>query len=660
MILPYGTTDDVSGRNEIKDDGSIEAVYHNSNDSNTTDSERNPMKADDIALHLKDAPTSRTTCTYDNCIDDYLNNGAEAKLCTHYLRSCCDPTTGVCQLLKTKVTLTSGINLTVYGTMLISGELDGGGAGNEFTGQTSGYYAQLVLEESATLDVFGTLHVPGFITNSSENNESSKVTVYSSGTIYQPFVIRDFKGGTITGSIYHSITDGVPYSPFNEFSTMNVYTDMYIYGTVKGYANIYANDSQNATVTPLIGLDNASLITLTGNGAYVVARHNPETDVIKLDFYGGAAVNTFKVTVEVPILGALTMTSQQFVFPISWMYDITLHNGEYYMQNGNRFKLLPGAKFTVENDASLDISYLHVYDSFTAESVVKHYPRAYQEVPAIFIVNGKVTVDKLGGKVYSTGNNATLTIKQSISITTKEPLTYASNTEVMAGVLSSSSGRVKSDDPITSTVSLHYLHSQNGELIVNDFAGNNKLSAGTPYASDSSTKNWKEKSTFILNVNGYTVSVNGGAPQSGAVEVEEGDTLVFNLASNQFVSLNGSTEFSYSEYNALTWGTYTIASASKSSLATLKVLTAVKLTLNGNGGATVTISYTTDSNSDGVLDATVKAVKSEYVIGSKVTVKITGSSGTRASSTSDRGWFTTVEVTATTNPITSPTTITVS
>ena len=609
------------------------------------------MKADNISLHTRPFPK---VCTYDNCVDALAADSSYK--CSHLSCPLCTDTG--CSLCVTKVVITSNVTLTVYGTMLISGELDGGGAGNEYTGQTAGYYALLELESKAQLYVVGTLHVPGFITESSENNESL-ITISRSATIYQPFVVRDFKGGTITGSIYHSITDGVPFSPFNEFGTMNVYVDMHVYGTVNGYANIYANDAQNATVTPLIGIVNSSLITLTKNGSYVVVRQDPETEVMKLDFYGGATVNTFKVTVQVPILGELTMTSQQFVFPISWMYDITLHNGEYYMQNGNRFKLLPGAKFTVESDASLDLSYLSIYESFTQESAVKHYPRKYQNIPAMFIVNGTVTVDELGGKVYST-NNATLTIRKSTSITIMESLTYASNTEVIAGVLSSSSGRVKTSFSIPYKVTLHYMYNQGNELKVNDFSGNGSISTGTPYASDSDILNWKVKTSFTLQVDGYTVSVNGGAPQSGAVEVEEGDTIVFNLASNQFISLNGATEFSYSDYGALTWGTYTLTNATKSNLATLKVITAVKLTLNGNGGATVAISYTGDSNNDGVLDATVKATKSGYVIGSKVTVTISGSQGTLKSASSDRGWFTTLEATAVTDPITSSTTIKVS
>ena len=361
----------------------------------------------------------------------------------------CDPETGVCSLCVTKVVITTQKALTVYGTMLISGELDGGGAGNEFTGQTAGYYALLELESKAQLYVVGTLHVPGFITESSENNESL-ITISRSATIYQPFVVRDFKGGTITGAIYNSIVGGLlgtgtktPYSPFNEFSPMNVYATLDIYGSMIAYANIYATQ-QNSTIAPLVGLESNSFIQLKDENSHLVAKMNPETEVIRMEFYGGASVNRFSVTVNA--LGTeRTMTSQQFVFPIAWMYDIVLHDGEYYMQNNNKFKLLPGAKLTVESDATLHIDYLNVYESFTYESTVKHYPRVYQEVPAVFIVNGALYAKKLGGIVYSTKNGATLKVSDENSLFTPESLTYPDKLSVLAGSGVSSGREIGSD-----------------------------------------------------------------------------------------------------------------------------------------------------------------------------------------------------------------------
>ena len=601
-------------KNTIKADGSIEAVYHNSNSSNTPAAERNPMRADLISLHLKDRPT---VCPYDNCQDALLDPDS-THVCTH-TKVCTFCDGDVCNLCSSKVILGNGVKLVIDGTVLISGQLDGGGAGNEFTGQTGGYYAQLVLGEGSSVTVYGKLHVPGFITEVTDGKSS--ITVMKSGTIYQPFVIRDFKGGTITGSIYHSITDGIPYSPFNEFSTMNVYAKMYVYGSAIGYANIYADNKQNATISPLIGRNSNFLIVLTKDDSYVVIDHNTETDVQKLDFYGGAQVSAFQVTVQVPILGALTMTSKQFIFPIGWMYDITLHDGEYYMQNGNRFKLLPGAKFTVESDATLDIAYLTVYSSFTAESAVKHYPRKYQNIQALFIVNGTVIADELGGKVYTTGGNANLTVRQSTSTTIRESLTYSSNTDVIAGVLISSSGRVKTAFSTATNVTLHYMYSQNDEVLVNDFSGNGSIRLNAEYVSDNVAKSWKQNriTVDVTLKPGMSVTLEDGTVYTATsgeiiVPVEVGTKVIFTLQKNQLLVTDNSTSISVNANAAIITctSTYTVEwTVSKEQ--SIKVYEVPKLTIVGYSNVTrasSTITYSLNSNS---LTGTITVVEIKSV-----------------------------------------------
>lgn len=447
-------------------------MYHNNND---------PMGGKSISLHRKECGLG---CAEDVCIHERCSR------CT---------TTG-CSLCSTKLIIRSGSTLVVNGTMIISGQLDGGGAAQDYTGATTGYYAELKLESGAKIEVNGTLHVPGFITES--NNGESIVKINTDGTIYQPFVVRDFKGGTVTGAIYNSIKNlGIPYSPFNEFCTMNVYAPMHIYGSVISYANIYADDKQNATVAPLVGLTSSSFIQLSDD-AYIVADYDLETEILKMDFYGGATTNSFSVSVNAPMIGLMTMTSQQFIFPISWMYDITLHDGSYNMTNGNRFKLLPGSKFTVESDASLEISYLQVYESFVQEAQVKSYRARYQKTPAIFTVNGTVNVEELGGKVYTTTDSASLTITKSVSLSSVEPLTYPDKEAVVAGAaaglagdlaggLLGDTGCVSTNMTIDSSTTLYYQYYDGTTLKNNQFSGTIKINC--EYLSNSDTKQWEQQ-----------------------------------------------------------------------------------------------------------------------------------------------------------------------
>ena len=477
--------------------------------------------------------------------------GCAEDVCIHERCSRC--TTTGCSLCSTKLIIRSGSTLVVNGTMIISGQLDGGGAAQDYTGATTGYYAELKLESGAKIEVNGTLHVPGFITESS--NGESIVKINTDGTIYQPFVVRDFKGGTVTGAIYNSIKNlGIPYSPFNEFCTMNVYAPMHIYGSVISYANIYADDKQNATVAPLVGLTSSSFIQLS-DGAYIVADYDLETEILKMDFYGGATTNSFSVSVNAPMIGLMTMTSQQFIFPISWMYDITLHNGSYNMTKGNRFKLLPGSKFTVESDASLEISYLQVYESFIQDAQVKSYRARYQNTPAIFTVNGTVNVEELGGKVYATAGSASLTITKSVSLSSVEPLTYPDKEAVVAGAAGGllggflgDTGCVSTNMTINSPTKLLYKYYENGEWKVKDFSSS--IILNMEYISDSNNKTWKPNGTtveFVIQP-GTSVTMSDGTTYTattatGPIKVStiEGLGVTFHLSKNYILVTNGST-----------------------------------------------------------------------------------------------------------------------
>ena len=609
LILPY-----LDGTNSIGSDGSITAVYHNSDSSNTAAAERNPLLADALSKHQKkcDLGCSASPCIHEKC------------------SFCTDSGCGLCI---TKVIIHSGTKLQIYGTMIISGELDGGGAGLNYTGATSGYYAEVVLEPGATLEVDGTLHVPGFITETEDGK--AKVHVGEYGAVYQPFVVRDFKGGTVTGAIYNSIMDGVPYSPFNEFCTMNIYAKMEIYGSVIAYANIYANSQHNSTVAPLIGRTNSAFIQLTGNSSYAIAEFDLETEILKLDIYGGARTNSFKVSVNTP-LGVKTMTSQKFIFPLCWMYDITLHSGSYNMTNGNKFKLLPGAKFTVESDATLRIDYLNIYDSFKHSDQVKSYCVRYQNIPAIFTVNGSVTATELGGKVYTTKGGASVTIISKISITTNEPYAYPSTEEVMAGVLFGSSGRVSSSSttPIQSDLKLFYNYKTSDTEVVNIFSG--ALNPATRYESveNGINSNWKRSEYISItiqpgwNVTGITGALvlgsdgkpvdtnNDGAYDTytpNASEIFEGatfyfsysgGTITFQLADREMLMKNGNhttTITSLPNVSGVRTETWSVTVSESISITKLPTISYSGSTSKINGSKTVTYV----DNGDGTCNVSI-------------------------------------------------------
>jgi hypothetical protein len=99
------------------------------------------------------------------------------------------------------VKVADGVTLTVNGTLTIAGELSGGGGGSAYAGHTAVKYAELELGRGANLIVNGTLHAFGKVTESATNN-GSRTTVTSGAKLYQPFVLRDFLGGSRMYYIY--------------------------------------------------------------------------------------------------------------------------------------------------------------------------------------------------------------------------------------------------------------------------------------------------------------------------------------------------------------------------------------------------------------------------------------------------------------------------
>lgn len=374
-----------AGVNTVEDDGSIIAQCFNGN---------NPMKADAVAT------------------DDY---------CT------------------TKVVLCENVELVVLGDLMIAGQLDGGNASRKYSGQTSGYHARLVLEKGSKVIVCGEMHVPGFIVDGKTG--AGTVTVENGGTLYQPMVIRDFKGGSFTSQVYAQIEmykiglGGAPLTPFNEIAFMNVESKVTIKygGNVKNYGNLHANSAVNSTIGYMVGSNSAAFVQLYEN-AYMEFDYDPSTNIIDLHIYGGARTNRFEVSV---VFGGddYTCSSDDFIFPISWMYNITLDvipgtsSATYSMPS--MFKLMPGSKMTIAQGAKLTVKELTVYSSFVdGNTVSTKYPQNYSErdttltgalPPAELIVNGSISANKLAGNVWSENANGAQVSAKTVSYSVKEP-----------------------------------------------------------------------------------------------------------------------------------------------------------------------------------------------------------------------------------------------
>ena len=369
---------------------------------------------------------------------------------------------------QTLVKVCENVTITVYGTLEICGELTGGGGGN-MSGHTAGKYASLELMDGAKIESSGIIKCYGFIENSS--NANGQVTIDNGGHLYVPFVLVDFKGGTIMSALQDGMSK-YGFSPFNQFNFPNVSVKLIVNygGQMSAWCNLNAGeDGVNHTTGLMVGSTSSAFIQLTDSThSYLEAKYDPETRITDLKICGGANMNSMSLTVTA--LGMTkTVKSSDFVFAFSWLFNITLDNNEAKGQESasfsmpHKYKMLPGSTFTVERGATLTVGSFTIY---TAESFDDRlggiypntgvYPEIYPSnstlsgtslADALLTVRGNLIATNLGGKVYTDVNDATVMVTGKTRVDTYEATVI---------VRPSITGEVTEYQTIVQTLSLVY------------------------------------------------------------------------------------------------------------------------------------------------------------------------------------------------------------
>ena len=272
----------------------------------------------------------------------------------------------------TTITINPSVTLTNNGTLQIAGQLSGGAGGHPYAGHTTGNAAKLVLGEGATINsVGGTIKLFGLIVEEEQNNKSK--VIVDGGSLSLPFVVRDFGGGNYMYQAYL----GSKVTAFNEFELRNITAEVTVKNSanVYGYANLRADDKQNATRISLVSTTSDAVIHFANSSGYLTFKYNIVDEnyygndswangIMDINVFGGAKADPMSLTIN--YLGTHTVTTENVFFPLSWRLNVSLYNGIYTMKN--KYKLMPGAVFVVGKGATLNIGTLTVYtqDAFNA------------------------------------------------------------------------------------------------------------------------------------------------------------------------------------------------------------------------------------------------------------------------------------------------------
>ena len=316
---------------------------------------------------------------------------------------------------KSSVKLAAGVVLTVNGTLEISGELGAPGGGVNYTGHTARNYAELLMDKDSKLILNANSSVIccGFIYETTLNNGST-ITVENGGCLTQPYVIRDYRGGSYFKALYDKIDEG--YTVFNMFYFANVSPEItFNYGgKMIGIINLYASSQMNTEMATMVGADSTAVVQLTTTESRLTAKVDPKTNVCDMTIYGGAATNGMNISVKV--LTTFTFNTEVAYFPISYFFNITLsgEGSEYYLDQD--FKLLTGSKFVVEEGVTLHAKKLLILETYEDPCTIPgKYPTG---LPAAeFILRGTAIIDELGGTIIADSSSARLLVTKGYSAT---------------------------------------------------------------------------------------------------------------------------------------------------------------------------------------------------------------------------------------------------
>ena len=335
------------------------------------------------------------------------------------------------------VIVEEGVEIINNGLIDVAGTLSGGQGAYPYVGHTIDGYAELQLKNNAKITSYGNIRVTGYINDASTDENQASQVVVDSGSIGLPFILRDFKGGS-----YMNATTGTPKrvvfgqilsrtsqecAPFNqfEFRNLSVLLTVKYEGTLYGYINIYAGGKVTSTRQKFISKSGA-VLTFNSSSSYVQAKYDPKTEICDLDIYGGIDLGALSFKVQFII--EKTVSTDDVYFPLSWRFNVSLNKAEgqttaAYNLN-KKLKLLPGAKLTIGEKVEATFAnvtaYYNSYEDECEYHAELNYGHNLSLESAEIIVEGSMICNSFGGNITSKTTNASVQIKNSCSMTTKE------------------------------------------------------------------------------------------------------------------------------------------------------------------------------------------------------------------------------------------------
>ena len=314
-----------------------------------------------------------------------------------------------------RLTVPADVDFNVNGTVIVRGAMGyPDSSGNAYQGHTSGNHSQIINEGTITVSGGGTLDLRGYLKG------GGTLYLNEGSNLYSPFVVRDFRGGTNTVTVYRK--GGI--TPFNQFDLPNSQcTTVFWYGSeLTAYFDLYASSAHNSTMVTIVGTS-GKVFNLTSSGSGLIF----ETDSYgnhDVTFIGNVTLGSMVLTINVSIMSQ-TVDMGEVFFPISYLYDIFVGDGKTQttVTASAKYKFLPGSSMTIAENATLVTSGEVIFYKDFADSVESFsssaaptYPSGYAAASLSVAGTLMITGGKFGAEIAGASAGARIEISSGASI----------------------------------------------------------------------------------------------------------------------------------------------------------------------------------------------------------------------------------------------------
>ena len=438
---------------------------------------------DGLTVVLRNVTSTDKNDTYDTSVK--VGNPTYASYTGHSAHADSDAS-----FIENTLTVAAGAKLTALGDIIVSGLLST--QSQPVQGHTSGNHSVLSVAGEVTVADGGVLDVRGYVRG------EGKVTATSGSTVYLPFVVYDFKGGSATRDLYLA-GEISPFNMFDIFYNLQADTRIESGASVISYLALFASGMHNTAQAELVGEDNCFFILSDGAALEISweasTAYSRASGRNKVTFLGDVEIGDIVLEILV------TVRLSDVRVPLSQRFDWQVGDGitESSLTMPDEYKLMPGARLVVSKNATLNVEgslivCTTVEDTSFASAEV--YP--FSTAPE-FVVNGKLVIAdgaSFGGRVTSTESGAEVVTGASFiaEVTSVEGIghtgTYFTMTFKITEQARFDEGNVEKTDTEKT-----YVYAANNSTVnyterIRNHTSESPIEAGSTYTYDAATSVW--------------------------------------------------------------------------------------------------------------------------------------------------------------------------